>query len=74
MRRANPIFIPRNHLVEAALNGAVRDRDDLLAEAKEKDTQIARGEASGGGQLGSARAPERCDHIARGLCGARREV
>ena len=26
---------------------ALRDRDDLLAEAKEKDTQIARGEASG---------------------------
>ncbi len=28
MYRANPIFIPRNHLVEAAINAAVRD-DDL---------------------------------------------
>ncbi len=27
MRRANPIFIPRNHLVEAAINAAVRDQD-----------------------------------------------
>jgi uncharacterized protein YdiU (UPF0061 family) len=28
MRRANPAFIPRNHLVEAALNAA-SDRGDL---------------------------------------------
>jgi uncharacterized protein YdiU (UPF0061 family) len=27
MRRANPIFIPRNHLVEEAINAAVRDQD-----------------------------------------------
>jgi uncharacterized protein YdiU (UPF0061 family) len=27
MQRANPIFIPRNHLVEAALNAAVRVQD-----------------------------------------------
>jgi uncharacterized protein YdiU (UPF0061 family) len=28
MRKANPAFIPRNHLVEAALNAAV-DRQDF---------------------------------------------
>jgi serine/tyrosine/threonine adenylyltransferase len=27
MRRTNPVFIPRNHLVEAALNAAVREQD-----------------------------------------------
>jgi serine/tyrosine/threonine adenylyltransferase len=27
MRRTNPVFIPRNHLVEAALNAAVREKD-----------------------------------------------
>jgi uncharacterized protein YdiU (UPF0061 family) len=27
MRRTNPAFIPRNHVVEAALNAAVRERD-----------------------------------------------
>ena len=28
MRRANPVYIPRNHLVEAAIEAAVRHRDD----------------------------------------------
>ena len=27
MRRANPVFIPRNHLVEAALKAAVEQQD-----------------------------------------------
>jgi uncharacterized protein YdiU (UPF0061 family) len=27
MRRSNPLFIPRNHLVEAALDGATRNQD-----------------------------------------------
>jgi uncharacterized protein YdiU (UPF0061 family) len=32
MRRTNPAFIPRNHLVEAALNAAVREQDLQLFE------------------------------------------
>ncbi len=67
MYRANPVFIPRNHLVEAAITAAVEEDDfapfnqlvDLLEQPRDYQTDLAE----------YARPPRPEEVVARTFCG-----
>jgi uncharacterized protein YdiU (UPF0061 family) len=67
MRMANPAFIPRNHLVEAALNAAIREHD--LAPFDELLAVVTRPFDGDAGGERFARPPLESEKVLQTFCG-----